>query len=514
MADTIDQQTVNVTAQFPNLSTKKSSNILNPDGSITQTERVLTARARYAAKDTDPTNPGKGQLGGNRGSWGYIKLITSQTQYEQYAAGSGPRTIAYKDLIGVSGDATDMSDPQGTRTQGYDKFLITGVSCSMNEKTQVTQVFGDNEVVYYFGREPIILNISGVLIDSPDNDWFAQFAKMYSEFLRGSQLAKNYELLKLVLPNMAITGTMSGFSWTQDANRDVDIPFSFQFIAKVVEPTPAIAINMPTSNLLNGVDFSHVAAFTGQSQINSLKGQVANLNAVLSDPTSSLAQKSAALAALGTTTGGVYGSFLTNSRDALTGVRATIDSWNTSVQNTTAAVATSSMFQTVESSLAGVRLDLLSPVYGIMSSLTKLVRNTLGSAESLIAAVARPIANILRDVTNISNQAISLVNLVNTSVSGLGRYVSGTLSGLSTDFQTAISTLGKAAGAIGTAPITVSQSIQSMFSNSALNLNTPFLTTFPRLTFTRPSLPIGSPPSPSKATLLVAIIPYSSSPSL
>ena len=501
-----------VLGYFPTIPTSTSSNnLLNADGSITQSERLLTNRARYAAMETDPNRPGLGQLGGNRGSWAYIKLITSQTQYQSYANATTTRSNAYKDLVGQSGDVTDMSDPLGTNTFGYDKFLITGVNCAMTEKTQVTQVFGDNEVVYYFGRDPIIFNISGVLIDSPDNDWFAQWLKMYSEFLRGTQLAKNYELLKLVLPNMTVTGTISGFNWNQDSNRDVDLPFSFQFIAKVVEPTTATGLKMPTTNLLNGVDFSHVAAFTGQSQINSLKGQVSTLEQVLANPLSSLSDKATALSALGTTTGGAYGTFLQNSNSALTGTTATIDSWTTAQQNFTAAVTTSALFQTVESSLAGVRLDLTSPVYGVMSSLTKLVKNTLGTATGLVASVINPVQNILRDITNISNQAISLVNLVNTSISGLGRYVSGTLSGLSTDFQTAISTLGKAAGAIATAPLTVSQSIQGMFTNSALTANTPFLTTFNKLSFTRPTLPIGSPLYPSKVSLLSGIIPYSSS---
>lgn len=510
MADTIDTQYVNIIASNPTVpSTTSGSNLLKPDGSIDQSERLLTARARYAATSVDPAKSG------DRGSWAYIKLLTSKTQADQYDAGTNTRNTAYIDLIGPSGDASLMADPSNTNSFGYDKFLMTSVSCSMTEKTQVTQVFGDNEVVYYFGRDPIVFNISGILIDSPDNDWFAQWMKMYSEFLRGTQLAKNYELLKLVLPNMAVTGTVSGFSWHEDSDRDVDIPFSFQFIAKVVEPTTATGLSMPTTNLLNGVDFSHVAAFTGQSQINSLKGQVATLEQVLANPLSSLSDKASALSALGTTTGGSYGTFLQNSQSAFTGVSSIINGWNTSEQNFTAAVTSSSLFQTVQSSLAGVRLNLTSPIYGVMSSLMKLVKNTVGTATGLIASVINPVRNILRDITSISNQAIALVNLVNTSISGLGRYISGTLSGLSTDFQTAISTLGKAAGSLATAPLTVSQSIQAMFNNSALTANTPFLTTFPKLSFTRPILPIGSPPSPSKVSLLAGITPYSvSSPQL
>ena len=83
-----------------------------------------------------------------------------------------------------------------------------------------------NEVIYYFGRQPLIFNLTGVLIDSADNNWFVDWVKLYSEFFRGTQTAKNYELIKIVLPNMIITGTISAFSWQQDSSRDTDIPFS------------------------------------------------------------------------------------------------------------------------------------------------------------------------------------------------------------------------------------------------------------------------------------------------
>ena len=484
-----------------------AANLLQSDGNIEQTERLFTVRPRYASTSTLAGQNGSDQAG-NRGQWAYIKLMTSQTQYSEYVSGSTSRALTYTDLVGSKSAVSEMADPSGSQTYGYDKFLITSVGSQFTEKTQIVEVFGDNEVVYYFGREPLIFSIGGVLVDSPDNNWFVNWLKMYSDFLRGTQLAKNYELLKLVLPNMALTGTITGFSFQQSSERDTDIAFTFQFLAKVVEPLPAQGGSMIMSNNLSYVNFSQANSFTGQSAINSLKSQANSLSAVLSNPSSSLLDKATALSNLGSNTGGSFGQYLQDSKQSINGFQSTVEGWNTSKSSYFDSIKSSAMYQTVTSSLLGIRLNLFSPIYGVMSSLTKLVVNTTNQALSLFNSVVSPVRGILRDITNISRQAISLVNLVNASIRGVGRTVNSQLKGVSTDFQTAIATLGKAAGAIATAPLTVSQSVGNMFTNSQLPAGVPFMQTNSKLTFTRPVLPSGSAPPISKARLLLGISRY------
>lgn len=501
--------------------------LLNPNGQSAAQERLYLSRPRSAGVSTDSTSS-------LRGSHAYIKLLTTSGNYRNYVAGAtsttvstqgagngadpsttnstqystGSRKISYPELVGSGGDVTAMSDVSGNNTHGYDKFLLTSVSTSMTEKTQIVEVFGDNEVVYYFGRQPMIFNISGVLVDSPDNNWFVNWLKLYSDFLRGSKLAENYELLSLVLPNMIITGSITGFSWNQDAARDVDIPFSFQFIAKTVEPISAENIYIPSTNNLSYVDFSQVASFTGQAQINTLKNQASQLTGIISNPTSSIAMKASAFSNLGQTTGGAFGSMLANAGGTISGFQGTVNSWNTSQSQFFAGVKSSSMFQSVTSSLTGIRMNLFSPIYGVLASLTKLVMNTTNSVASLLSSVISPVRSIINDITNIANQATSLVNLVNSSISGLGRYVTGSLKGLSGDFDTAIKSLGKATGAIGAAPLTAAQSVIGLFASSTMVASAPFLSTSSKVVFARPVLPAGSASPPTKASLLISVTPY------
>lgn len=485
-----------------------NSGILKPNGKINQTERLLTARPR-SGKVTESASSGFNPVN-SRGEYAYIKLLTSQKQYSEYLNASTSRRLSHNSLVGLTGDATNMSDPTGNNSRGYDKFLITGVSCAMSEKVQISEVFGDNEVIYYFGRQPLVFNIRGVLIDSPDNDWFATWLKMYDDFLRGSQLARNYELIKIVLPNMSITGTISGFSFEQDGARDVDIPFSFQFIAKIVEPRAATNENMITSNRLASVDFSKAFSQVSQANINSLKGQVATLTKKIQDPLSSLKDRAAALSALGGGVGGNLGTFLDESKNTIKDYQKTVDGWTKSQNSYFNDVKNSSMFQTVTSSLNGIRTNLFSPVYGVLSSLTKLISNTFNSASSIFNSLITPVRNILRDITNISKQAIAIVNLVNSSIKGFGRNVIGQLKGVEKDFNTALKTVGKAAGTIASAPISVAQSISSAFTQGALANDVPFLQSSNKLAFSRPSLSIsGKLPIP-KYELLGSVVKYSS----
>ena len=485
----------------------KNNSVLDSNGTIKQTERLFSARARYGR--TDLLSANSRDIGTDRGQFGYIKLLTSQQQYNEYISGNTSRDLTYKDLLGEGGLVSNMANPSDTgQKRGYDHFLLTGVSCNMTEKTQITEVFGDSEVIYYFGRRPLVFSIRGVLIDSPDNNWFVEWLKMYNDFLRGSQLARNYELIKLVLPNMILTGSISSMSWAQDSNRDIDIPFTFEFIAKIVEPREAVPDGMPTSNKLNYVNFSAASSFMGQAQINSLKGQVASLTSAIQDPTKSLREKGAALNALGTGLGGSFGSFLESTKGGITDFQKRVDSWTAAENTYVNAIKNSAMYQTITSSLNGIRTNLFSPIYGVLSSLTKLVSNAFNAATSLFNNLITPVRNILRDITNISKKAIALVNLVNSSIKGFGRNVTGQLRGTADDFKTAIKTLKKAAGTVATSPASISHSIRTMFTSGGFSTDPPFLRTPAKLTFSSPSLTTTGNKPASKTALLQAMGVY------
>lgn len=472
-------------------------NVLDSKGQINQSERLFSARARYADKT----------LVEARGQWAYIKLDTSAKQAGEYLSGKTSRDLSFKELLGSNSEVVKMSDTDGKKKSGYDKFLITGVACSMSEKVQISEVFGDNEVIYYFGRQPLTFNITGLLIDSVDNSWFEKWMKMYSDFLRGSQTARNYELITLVLPNMILSGTISAFNYSQDASRDVDIPFSMQFIAKTVMPKPSVAANAISSNMASTIDFSQAAKFNSQKNINSLKGQIASLTSVVQNPLSSLKDKAAALTSVGSGLSEVYSLASMGSK-----ISATAEGWSKDAESTFSNIKNSAMFQTVTSTLTGIRTNLFSPIYGVLSSLTKLVSNVANGATRLFQSLITPIRNVLRDITSISRKTQALVNLVTSSISSFGRTVSGELKGVQSDYKTALKELGKAAGAVASSPRTVAHALATMFNHGVLTTGAPFLTNSPKLTFNRPYLGGTATKPANKAALLKGVAAFSALP--
>ena len=338
--------------------------------SIVQSERLFTTRSR-AINHID-----------ERGQKAYLKILTTNPTNSLSRASNN--TSLGTTSSGVLFDAVDAS------SAGYSSFLLTDVQCTLEEKLQVIEVFGDAEVSYYFGRQPIMFNFGGILIDSPDNNWFVQWIEMYSDVLRGSQLARNYELVKIILPNMTITGTVTRMGYSQNSARDVDIPFQFGFLAKQITPTPVMLSNNPLTGD-NPIDFGQVNHF-GQDSINQIKTNSANeylsqLNSVVGNPLSTTKDYSTALNNFGQTSISNIGmpkNFLGASSIGVDGTTIASGGFSTTSGPSPVAVNPYYLFSNTSSSLNGIRASMFSPVYGVLSSLTKLITTGKGDVSSVI----------------------------------------------------------------------------------------------------------------------------------
>jgi hypothetical protein len=424
---------------------------------IPQTERLFTTRSRTAA------TPGPE----GRGEYAYIKILTSDVDesMSRHASGhdSKPTSLG-TDSSGVLSDAV--------KGGGYASFLLTDLRCSLDEKLQVVEVFGDAEVSYYFGRQPISFEFSGVLVDSVDNNWFVEWLEMYTHVMRGSQLARNYELIRLVLPNMIITGTIPRMSWSQNGNRDVDIPFSFSFLAKQVVP---IKTMLPGKPLTNDpvINWDKASGFLTQAGINekkiaSAKAKAEELRNVVGNPLSTTKDYSQALSNFGQGMTGFNPSLDYQGGDITRFGGGSTDA-NSNATSPTSGV--SDLFAGITSNLTGIRATLFSPVYGVLSSLTKLIKGSSGSLNGVVGSFTTPVRDILRDVRNISNQAIGVVNLINNSINS----VTNEFNNVNSDILSTVSLLKKTKGVITTAPESISVSLKRLVNSGKLPLSAGFL---------------------------------------
>lgn len=115
---------------------------------------------------------------------------------------------------------------------GYVDFILQSMSYDIQEKSQIVQAFGGESMVYFYGQAPVVLSISGLLVDDLDNDHFIKFLTMYRKFISGTAAAKNYGYVELTTHNSQWIGAFMGVQVSNQSDRDTDVQFNATMIAK------------------------------------------------------------------------------------------------------------------------------------------------------------------------------------------------------------------------------------------------------------------------------------------
>lgn len=489
------------------------SSAVGNGNTIPQTERLFTTRDRYAF-----VNPSGG---GDRGTRAYIRLLTNGST----ASNSTTNVAGFTVPSGLSGAGSPLDQAiNGGTYGGYAEFLITDVQCVLDEKLQITETFGDGEVIYYFGRSPIIFSLSGILVDSQDNSWFIDWINMYGHVMRGTQLAQNYSLLKLVLPNMTLVGSIPHMSYHQSSINDVQIQFEFQFIVKEMTPNPVLSTGSALTSTANLINFNTANTFLSQQGINGILAQSNALQSTIADPSSTVSDIASGMTGLGSGLNGSVASYMQGYDSSYSGaspglgstsagttggvsgaIGNAVDSGLSSLVNGSNSISAgiNDVFYSVEGNLAGIRASLFSPIYGVLTSLTKLISNVAGDVATVFAALAAPVANIIRDVASVASQALGILNIINAS----GNAILGLGNLSQADLQISIGQLSNTMGCVTTQPISVVLTLQNMLNNGSLPATTGYLVNPPiaALAYNTSNLPtkialLNSGPTPNTVT--------------
>ena len=180
------------------------------------TDKLYTVRPRNVASVTD-----------KRGTASSIRFKLPGTAGEDLSKYTASKNLTSAELSALT-DATNSV----SGNLGFINFIAQSVNYSIQEKSQIMHTFGGGEAVYFYGRAPVMVQLSGIITDDIDNDQFAKFLGLYNKFLRGSEAAKEYAYVTLSLNNAVFNGTFMNISIQQDSARDTDITFSAQFLAK------------------------------------------------------------------------------------------------------------------------------------------------------------------------------------------------------------------------------------------------------------------------------------------
>ncbi len=457
---------------------------------IKQTEQLFTVRPRSAENYFGPKKVSYSSMEfpDGRGPRSKIRLLPLDTLDKD-----GIDKRIFNELVGTV---------NGTQSKGWGDFLLTDVQCSMNEKVQIMEVFGDNFVSYFFGKSPTTFSISGILVDDIDNEWFPNFLEVYDKFLRGTQLARKSVLLELTLPNVIIIGAVTSFNYSQTAARDTDIPFSMQIVAKAVTPKPIDLPQVKPENVKDVLKFTSLDKFLDKTGINTIKA-AANLTALVQAPTTSLAAINKGISDLSTLyASGLPSAFTNNAAWATTGGNVsaaatkefgqvnpipvgqtpTVDMNEVYANDYTAGLepytankpgeafskavngvgtlVSKLTLGGVASTLTGFKSSIFSPVFGFLSSITKTVKTVTGDISKVLMAFTSPVNSILRDITGVANEVTKVVGLITSSIDQLIGIPKKTLN----EITQTINSLKRAAGAITRIPVSISSSVGELFT--------------------------------------------------
>ena len=314
------------------------------------------------------------------------------------------------------------------KRSSFQDFFLTNVSVRYSEKAQVVTTFGDTEVAYYFGKEPVVFSLNGVLFDTIHQDWFSKFLTLYGSTLRGTQLARNYELIEIGLPNLRLVGSIMSMTNSQDASNDSIVQFSLEFLVKEAQPLPTPVINgTPIYARLSG----DMISFATNSVRSVTKPELINF----------IANKA-----------GVVSKAFTL---GASGVVRELGEKTSAISSQISAFS-SSMF---------------SPVYGILSEITKVVNEVTGDISSLLLSFTAPINSVLKDIQSVAAEAISVANLIENSVNKVVSIPERTLREINT---TAV-VLSNTAGIITRVPETFSQALKRLKNGGRLVTGSPML---------------------------------------
>lgn len=189
-------------------------------------------------------------------------------------------------LVAVARQLLGQSAGKENTGKGYIDFVLQGVSQSLDEKYQVSEVLEDNYAVFFFGQRAPVWSFSGALMNTYQDDWTMNMLRLYSELGRGSQLAKRGLLLHIRYDSLIIGGCMMNFRWDLASSNELFTTFAFNFLVRsrtILRGSKNMPSKLPDyydnfyTTQLNRTDASYMATITQAEKDDLLNDQEAQM---------------------------------------------------------------------------------------------------------------------------------------------------------------------------------------------------------------------------------------------
>jgi hypothetical protein len=153
---------------------------------------------------------------------------------------------------------------QNVHSSGYLDFLITNLQIPLTEKFQVTETLSDNYVAFFFGQSAPVIPVSGMLINSVQDDQATNFLRLYVAILRGTQMARRQKSMSIRFDSFVINGVMTNIQLAYKSDNELLVPFSFNLLVKRIFITNYTRDWQPTVGAGQFVADPHVVLSDGR----------------------------------------------------------------------------------------------------------------------------------------------------------------------------------------------------------------------------------------------------------
>jgi hypothetical protein len=154
-------------------------------------------------------------------------------------------------LIDAGGRNTNLKIGEKQATDLYSNFLMQSVTEERMEKQQIVETFGE-PFIFFFGERPRIITVQGILANTFDFNWEAEWWENYDKYIRGTKCVENDARVFLSYDQTLVSGYILGASVQKTSQDPNFVNFAFQMfvvgyttLSKLGDPNAKQSENSP-----------------------------------------------------------------------------------------------------------------------------------------------------------------------------------------------------------------------------------------------------------------------------
>lgn len=137
-------------------------------------------------------------------------------------------TIQVRQMNGIAIPLFDAASSTNTgKGVSNSNFLLQSISEQRIEKQQIILTFGA-PYIFFFGEQPRMITVTGVLLNTEDFNWRAEWWENYDLYLRGTQCTTNHTRVYLSYDDIILEGYIVQAGANEDAGNRNLVQFQFQ----------------------------------------------------------------------------------------------------------------------------------------------------------------------------------------------------------------------------------------------------------------------------------------------